>query len=169
MFHLIENTGNVDIDITASINKIRYNSINSSLSTCKFITGTHDLDGSDGCQDGGTSTRSDIEVGVSLYPIPVSIEDDYNKHMAAQYHFNYYDKINTTVDYNDTSISVNQTDGGELTYIRDLNTSEQQLAKKMKWASREDELVILFGITIPSDTKPGIRTMEVRYTASQSI
>lgn len=168
-FHLLENNGNVNIDITASIQSLKLNGVTSSMSTCNFVTGLHDLDGSDGCQNGGMSTRSDVEIGFSLYPIPVSIEMDYNTHMAPQFHFNNYDQIVTNQDYNDTLVSVNQTEGGELRYIRDLNTSEQQLAKKMKWASREDELVILFGTSIPSDAQPGHRMMTIRYTASESI
>ena len=47
--------------------------------------------------------------------------------------------------------------------------SINELAKKMKWASREDELVILFGTSIPSDAQPGHRMMTIRYTASESI
>ncbi len=153
--HVLENTGNVDIDVSVEIIGVT-GAAGPSANACAFLTGYGDNDGSDGCEQGGDSTRSDVNVTMGVYTISAAQSNNANVDSAD-------DSLPT--DVTDTAHSVDSPDGGELLGIKNVNSSKQTIAKKMQWENHKDELGVGFSFVIPSDASPGLREIELRYTA----
>lgn len=157
--HVIENTGNLEIDIYAKIESVfGYSGGGPNQNTCAFLTGYGDNDGADGCSTNGSSTRSDIPVTMGVYTIPAYVASN-------SYIFDADDSL--PVDVPDNEASVGITTGGLMLGILNINSSNQIISTKMQWENYQDEVGVGFSFVIPSDAIPGQRHMKIRYTAQE--
>ena len=155
--HVLENTGNVDIDVGVRIVSTTGSLGGQKKNSCAFLTGYGDFDGSDGCTNSGISTRADVPVTMGVYTIAASVSNNAQIDNAD-------DSLTTDVD--DTQPSVEAE--GLLLGLLDVNNTNQFILKKMQWENHKDEVGVGFSFVIPSDAAPGLREIELRYTAIQS-
>jgi len=150
VFHLIENNGNAEANVTVKI--IGVDGVSGGNSSCAFLTGIEDSNGVGGCNDGTQATLASVDVYLQIMSVSVNIP-------TQRAHF---DNIVTQDDVNDNSTSAN------IIGDRNLSTSPQQIFANFKFAAYEDEVVTGFKYVIPSDALPGQRKIKLLYEASEA-
>lgn len=146
IFHIIENTGNTNIDVTVHVDAVNGNqSMNTS---CAFYTGYNDPDPSSGCSDGVRSSNPNVEPRLFIMALPASLVNN-----------SLIDTVETVSDVNDSSPSTN------LYYTVDINGTGQFIVQNLSWQDDRDEVAVGFGYVIPGDAFTGFRSMTIQYVA----
>jgi len=156
LFHLIENTGNVKVNVSAAILNVRSGGNVIGHTGCSFLTGINETDGTNGCNNGSHFTDSNVDVSFGIDFMP-AFDSTNNKH----------DNIPTTVDVDDTAVSY-----AASTYVSDLPEQgakgyqlSQHVINDLAYENNRDEAVAGFEYVIPADAIPGVRTVYIEYSA----
>lgn len=166
-FHLIENTGNVDLNISAT----PYDVSGGHTSVCGWITGIDDRDGTNGCDDGTQSTRSDVDVDFNIDAKQVnSFSSAANRRE--------YDLEVTTSDQNDTQHVLTAAEVSKVGFKTNLDTSPSTLYNNsnqlvngnngLPFEDYRDELAVGFNFIVPQDALPGVRELEIMYVGKHN-
>jgi len=150
VFHLLENNGNAEANVTVKI--IGVDGVSGGNSSCAFLTGIDDSNGAGGCNDGTRATLASVNVEMEIHSIDVN-------NLWGRTHV---DSIVTQDDVNDNGTSANNF------LVRELSTSPQQIFANFKFASYEDEVATGFTYVIPNDALPGQRKIKLLYEASEA-
>jgi len=154
MFHLIENNGNVDANVTVKIASVN-GAPGLGANLCSFLTGINDNNPASGCSDGTSSTLTNVTAVFEA--IPNSVNSTGNA--SVRQHF---DNVVTEDNRDDTRPSV-----GATTKVA-LDNSPKQLLGNFKSGNEEDEAAVAFHVIIPVDALPGSRTAELIYEAAKA-
>jgi len=154
VFHLIENNGNVDANVTVKIASVN-GAPGLGANLCSFLTGINDNNPASGCSDGTSSTLTNVTAVFEA--IPNSVNSTGNA--SVRQHF---DNVVTEDNRDDTRPSV-----GATTKVA-LDNSPKQLLGNFKSGNEEDEAAVAFHVIIPVDALPGSRTAELIYEAAKA-
>lgn len=166
-FHLIENTGNLDANVSAAIIDVKSGGASIGDDSCAFLTGIDDSnnDGTGGCDDGSLNTRADVDVALRL-----EVQD------ASSVTNGLIDGVTTigatsASEFDDTQVSYDARTS--LSDVKNATAGAGYRAGYMilddfEYESHKDEVAVGFGYTIPSDAIPGVRTVFLEYSAIRS-
>ena len=160
VFHLIENNGNVGVNVTVALEAVRAEPSGADLgnNSCMFLTGVSNFSGANAGQNGclnattNTATRGDVpvkfEVG-SLFAVDANNPD-----------------VDGTTTENEVDDSQKHPSTATL-HIGDLTNGQDPIVHYLKHGDDYDEVAVGFRYHIPSDALPGKRTAYLRYYAEK--
>ena len=170
-FHLLENTGNLDVNVSAALVEVKDGSGKIGENACALITGINDSDGTSagnvGCQgtgaQAGLTTLNTVSVRLGLQIIEANETnntevDGITTHLATSAG----DKDDSAKSF-DAHFNVN-----DLAHQPYAHGYDQSLRILEDFESNDDndEAVVGFQFTVPADAIPGARTAIIEYSAA---
>lgn len=168
-FHLLENTGNLDVNVSAALVEVKDGSGKIGENACALITGINDSNGADANKCTGTGAQAGlntlnsvpVEFGLYLYHASGtnnSQVDGIQTHLAA-----------SALDKDDSAKSFDaHFNVADLPHQPYTHGYDQALTILEDFESNDgnDEAVVGFAFTVPADAIPGVRTAIIEYSAA---